>query len=222
MKFKEIIYDIRESVKALNIDSDLTDRQIAFLIRIFRSLVVRQHITNNPGENRDMLTQTLRMNVVLVDRVRFPNYQVLGTTLLNTEIELPDIIGPMMFKQIDIRSVDILGTEIEFIHKTRAIDILYAPKNFIYCFRENDGKLYLISSNSQYKNLTSVNVTAIFESPEEIHELNGNTTDIEEYPIPSHLWLNIKDMVINHIVKEMSVPIDTISNKKDEQLSEKT
>jgi hypothetical protein len=222
MTFKEALYDIRESVKALNIDSDLTDRQIAFLMRIFRSLVIRQFITNNPGENREMLTQTLRMELELVDRSRFPSYITTGTTLLSTKITLPNIVGPMMYKHIDIRPVDIIGTEIEFIHKSRAVDIEFAPVNFIYGFREDDGKIYLVSSNSQYKNLTSVNVTAVFENPEEVHELNGFLTDLDVYPITSNLWVNIKEMILQHIVKEMSIPIDTISNKNDEQLSERT
>jgi hypothetical protein len=222
MTYKEVIYDIRESIKALNIDSDLTDRQIAFLVRIFRAAVVRQFITNNPGENREMLTQTMFMELEIVSRSRLPQFASLAYTLLATKKVLPNVIGPTMYKNMEIRPIDILGYEVELIPKSRATEIIYAPKNFIYSFRDDDGKLYLIGTDSQYKNMTSINVTAIYENPEEIQNIYGLYTDIDIYPITANLWVNVKQMVLEHILKEMSVPVDVISNKEDEQLSEKT
>lgn len=219
MTFKECIYDIREGLKLLSVDSDTTDRQIAFLMRNYRATVIRQFITNNPGEYRDMLTQSLYMETELVDTSRFPLYGTLGYTILATKLALPNIIGQQMYKEIEVRSLDIVGAEIEIIGKIRATEVRYAPSNFVYGYREGDGKLYFVSRNSQHKGITQVVVTAILEDPEDELVIHNSSGDLVEYPITNHLWVIIKDMVIDHIIKGLTVPIDLINNKRDEQLA---
>jgi hypothetical protein len=221
MTFKEAMYDIRESMKALSIDSDLTNRQITFLMRLFRSMVIRQFITNNPGENRDMLTQTLHMELELVDTSRYPEYKELGFTILTTKKVLPNIISPQIYKDIEIRTTDRLSNEIEVIGKNRVTEIQYAPKGFIYAYRDDDGKIYIISKDIRYKNVTSINVTTILEDPESMQDIHNLITDLEVYPITSNLWINVKELILKHISTEMMIPIDTIKDNKDNQLTEK-
>jgi hypothetical protein len=222
MTLKEAIYDVRESMKALSIDSDLTNRQITFLMRLFRSMVIRQFIVNNPGENRDMLTQTLYMELELVDRSRFPDNKALGFTLLSTKKAIPNVISPQMYKDLEVRTIDRLGDEIEVVGKNRAIEIQYAPKGFIYGYREDDGKLYLISNDTRYKTLTLVTVTAILEDPEDLLFVHDSIADLDVYPITSALWIAVKELILKHISNEMMIPIDTIKDNRDAQLSEKT
>ena len=221
MTFKEVIYDIREAVKALSIDSDLTDRQIAFLVRNYRNMVIRQFITNNPGENREMLTQSFNIGLKLVDRNRYSNIVPSEYTLLVTEQPIPNVIGPRLYKDIEVRVEDRIGVEIELIDKQRAVEFMYAPSNFIYCYREDDNNLYFISKNTQFKTLENVVVTAILENPEDILLFDASLEELDIYPITGHLWNTTRDMVIKHIVNELQIPIDTIKNNKDEQLTTK-
>lgn len=215
------VYDVREALKLLSIDTETTDRHITFLMNLYRSIVIRQFITNNPGEHRDMLTQTLYMELELVDTSRFPQYSTTGFTFLSTKKVLPNIIGQQMYKEIEVRTLESLGMEVEILAKSRVSEIKYAPTGFIYGFKEDDGKLYIIGKDSIYKSLKSITVTAILEDPEDILDTHNLSTDLLIYPITSHLWGTTKDMVVQHILREMSIPVDIINNNKDEQLQEK-
>jgi len=221
MTLKEGIYDIREAMKLLSIDSDVTDRQISFLMRIYRATVIRQHITNNPGEHRDMLTQSLYMLLELNTSTRFPEYSSVGYSILSTVQALPNIIGQQMYKEYEVRIDSELGTEIEMMHKDRVSEYVHAPDGFIYGFREDNGKLYFISKNPSHKYLSRVIVSAILENPEDELNIHLNINELIRYPITIGLWGVVKDMIIQHIANEMNVPIDLLNDKKDGQLSEK-
>jgi hypothetical protein len=216
---KEGIYDVREGLKLLNIDSDTTDRHIMFLMNLYRATIIRQHITNNPGEYRNMLCQVLYMEVELVDESQFPDKFDFGTTMLVTKKALPNIIGQQMYKELEVRTIGRLGIEVEITHKERAQQYKYAPEGFIYGYRDTDGKLYFISKNSVYKNLTQVSVTTILEDPETILDINDLMTDLDVYPITYNLWVTVKDMVLNHLSRELGVISDKLTNNNDDQES---
>lgn len=214
---KEGIYDVREGLKLLNIDTDTTDRHIMFLMNLYRDTVIRQHITNNPGEYRNMLCQVLYMEVELVDDSQFPDRLTFGTTMLCTKKVLPNIVGQQMYKEIEVRTISRLGQEVEITHKERAQQVKYAPEGFIYGYRDIDGKLYFVSKNAVHKNLTQVVVTAILENPESILDVHDDIGELEVYPLTYNLWVTVKNMVLQHISREMSTPIDKIANNNDDQ-----
>ena len=218
MTLKEGIYDIREAVNALSIDSDFTDRHIVFLMNLYRANTVRQHLTNNPGEYRNMLTQTLYMELQSVDTSRFPEYATMNLTMLVTKKAVPNIIGQQMYKEIEVRTIERLGEEIEISHKDRLSHVLYSPVGFIFGYREDDGKIYLISKDVTYKALNKITVTAILEDPESILDIHELSTDLEVYPITYNLWLVVKEMVVNHLLKELSIPTDVVTNNSDDTL----
>ena len=218
MTFKESVYDIREAINALNIDSDFTDRHIIFLMNQYRAVVIRQHITNNPGEYRNQLMQTLFMELELVDSSQFPEFYKVNLTVLATKKVIPNIIGQQMYKEIEVRTIERLGTEVEISHKERLSNVLYAPLGFIFGYRDVDGKLYLTSRSVLHKSLTKITVSDIFEDPEVILDIHGLSTDLEVYPISFNLWVTVKEMVVQHLLKELSIPTDTVVNNSDDTL----
>jgi len=219
MTYKEVIYGIREGINALSIESDFTDRYILFLINQFRATVVRQHLTNNPGEYRNQLTQTLFLELELVDNSRFPELLNTNYTILATTKVLPNIIGQQMYKEIEVRTISRLGEEIEMSHKERLIHFQYAPEGFIFGYRDNDGKIYLISKNILHKSLSQITVEAIFESPELVSSINGMEAELETYPITFGLWTVVKDMVIQQLAREMATPTDTVTDNADNTIN---
>lgn len=221
MTFKEAIYDIREALKLLSIDSDFTDRRIIFLMNMYRSTIIRQFITNYPGESRHMFTQSLYMELELIDESRFPDKYLTGFTVLSSKLTLPKTVGYQMYKDLEIRTVGITGTEVEVVNKTRATQVKYAPKGFIYAFVDNDDKLYFVSSNTQYKNLSQVIVTCILEDPQQESVINNTDLELTTYPVSLNTWETIKGMVVAEIARTMGVPVDVLNNKRDEQLTEK-
>lgn len=217
MTFKEVIYDVREALKLHNVDSDVTDRHIAFLIRNARALVLRQFVANNPGEYRNQLTQTIHIPLTLVDTSQFPEITTLGHTLLSSDYAVPNIIGEQMYKDIEVRNIGLISEEIQILDKVRVSEYLYAPNGFIYGWRENDGKLYLIGKDLQYKFLQAVTITAIFEDPEEAFQLNNENEDIVTYPITGALWLNVKEIVVATLLKQLGMPTDAINNENEDR-----
>ena len=218
MTLKEGIYDIREAVNALNIDSDFTDRHIVFLMNKYRGVIVRQHLTSNPGEYRNQLMQTLFMEVELVDISQFPEYALLNLTMLATKKAVPNIIGQQMYKEIEVRTIERFGVEIEITHKERLTQVAHAPLGFIFGCRDVDGKLYLTSNSVLHKALTKITVSAILEDPESILDIHDLSTELEVYPITQNLWTPVKEMVVNHLLKELSIPTDTVVNNSDDTL----
>jgi hypothetical protein len=222
MKTKECIYDIREALKLLHVDSDITDRHIMFLMNYYRSMVIRQHISNNPGEYRNQLTQSFNMRLATTDGSRYPSLAFTGITILATVLSIPNIVGEQMYKELEVRTLERLGQEIEIIDKVRAAEIIYAPNGFIYGWREDDGKLYIVSNNSQYKSLQYIVVTAILEKPEDILLMDSSLTELEEYPLTHNLWVNVKELVLQHLGREMTIPTDTLNNERDDQTNQST
>lgn len=219
MTFNEVIYDIREALKLQSADSDVTDRQIAFLIRNARSLIVRQFIANNPGENRDMLSQSVYMDLELVDQSVFPGITT-GFTLLATTEALPNVIGEQMYKDIEVRTAERLGREVEMLQKQRAAEYMYAPAGFIYGWREDDGKLYLVSKDRQFMLLEQIIVTAIFEDPEAALRFNEADASLERYPITGSIWMAVREMVLQQLGNQLNIPFDVLNNAKEDRNAE--
>jgi len=217
MTIKEGIYDIRESLNVYNIDSEVSNRHIFFLMNTYRRQIVRQHIQKNPGEYRDQLTQTLYYTLEDVDNSRFPDKLAAGITVRRTSMEIPNIIGQQIFKDIVVRPLERLEQEIEVIHKERAAEISYAPTGFIYAYMDDDRRLYLVSKNSLHKFMSQLTVTAVLENPTDIEAINTLTTELENYPLPANLWASVRALVLENIARKFNITIDTLNDKTDEQ-----
>jgi len=216
MTIKEGIYDIRETLKSFNQDSEISNRHIYFLMNINRRKVIRQHIQKNPGEYRDQLTQTLDCALETVDISRFPISLPVETNIRRTVDVIPDIIGQQVYKDMEVRPIERLQYEIEMVHKTRATEIAYAPKGFVYGFMDDDRHIYLLGQDIAHEFLERIVVTAILEDPKDAESINGS--EITEYYLPAHLWVNVKQMVLNSI--QLGVPMDTLNDDTDEQMSQ--
>ncbi len=218
MTIKEGIYDIREAINAYNIDSEVSNRHIYFLMNTFRRQIVRQHVQRNPGEHRDQLTQTLYYALENVDNSRFPENFLTEFTVRRTSANIPNIIGQQIFKEIEVRNLERLEMEIEVIHKSRAAEIAYAPKGFIYAYLDDDRRLYLVSTDSLHIMMEQITVTAILENPSDIEDINNMTTELEDYPLPSQMWARVRELVLQSISQKFAVPLDILNDNIDEQI----
>jgi len=216
MKRSELISDIREILRAHNIDSEISDRHILFLTRTKRAKYLRQREIREAGEYRDQFLQSIYMELELVDSSRIPTVLPTGGTVLRTIKSLPNVVGREIFDAIDVRTVEYTGSEVEIISKYRISEVEYAPKGFIYCYKEDDGKLYFYSTDSVHKNMTYVAVQCILEDPEDIVSLNDLTTNLEEYPITGEVWEIIRIEIINELLNSLGIMIDTLNNKADD------
>jgi len=217
MTIKEGIYDIRESLNSYNIDSEMSNRQIFFLMNTYRRQIVRQFIQKHPGEHRDQLTQTLYYALENVDSSRFPDKITTEFNIRRTAKDIPNIIGQQIYKEIEVRPINRLEQEIEVMHKDRMSEVQFAPFGFIYAYIDDDRRLYLFSRESLHKFMGQLTVTAILENPEDIVVINELTTDLEDYPLPAQLWVGVKAFVLQDIGRKFGIVIDTLNDKADEQ-----
>jgi hypothetical protein len=216
MRKSELISDIREILRAHNIDSEIADRHIMFLIRTKRAKYLRQRELREMEEYGDQFKQSIFMALELVDASRYPNIN-LGKTVLRTVKSLPNIIGREILKHMDIRTVEYTGKEFEVLSKERATFVTKAPSGFIYAYKEDDGRLIFYSpEDSVYKTLKQVVVQTILEDPEDIVSLNDLTTPLDDYPITGELWEIVKPEILQELMTSLGIPIDTLNDKADD------
>ncbi len=220
MKRLELISDVREILRTHSIDSEIADRHIMFLVRTKRAKYLRQREMREMAEYGDQFQQSVFMDTELVDSSKITTLPT-GGTILRTINALPNIVGRELLKHMDVRTVDYTGKEIEVINKERASLVDYAPKGFIYCYKEPDGRLYFKSTDTVHKLLSKVVVQCILEDPEEIVELNGLTSHLEDYPITGSVWEIIRPEIIQELLRSMSIPIDTLNNDADDAPAQK-
>lgn len=217
MTIKEGIYDIRETLKSYNIDSEISNRHIYYLMNMYRRQIIRQHIQRNPGEWRDQLTQTMFFSMWSIDSSRFPSNITTDMTITKTVLPVPAVVGQDIFKSLEVRPVDRLSFEIEMIPKSRAVEVQYAPKGFVYGYIDDDRFLFLLGRDSLHKFMGQITVTAILEDPKDAESLDS-TLEVTEYYLPANLWVNVKSQVLKNI--DFNIPIDTLNNDKDNQATQ--
>ena len=216
MKKTELISDVREILRAHNIDSEIADRHILFLVRTKRAKYLRQREMREMEEYGDMFKQSIFMALELVDASRYPGVN-LGATVLRTVKALPNIVGREILKHMDIRTVEYTGKEFEVLSKERASNVAKAPPGFIYTYKEDDGRLLFYSPTSNvHKTLQQVVVQVILEDPEDIVDLNDLTTPLEDYPITGELWEIIRPEIIQELLMSLGISIDTLNDKAED------
>ena len=208
MRKDKILYDIREAVRAYSKDAKLTNAYILHLVNTARAKYIRQNQRRNPGEDKVDYTQTMLLDLELVDRGYLPSVAT-DVTILRTKKVLPQMVGKNILKNVEVRPVDRIIQEIEYMDKSRAI--YGGSEQFVFSFLDDDNRIYLVNkADNIYKTLTRVAVTAILFEPDAITDINGLTEELEEYPMPAHLWAQIKPEILQLVGATIQLPVDEV------------
>ena len=212
MRKDKILYDIKESIRAYNKDAKITNAYIQHLVNVVRAEYIRQHQRRNPGEDKVAFTQTLFLEMETVDRSYLPNIPT-DLTLRRTVKPLPTIIGKNILKNVEIRSVDRISQEIEYMDKVRAIH--GASEYFIFAFLDDDKHIYLINKDDNiHKFIKKIAATVILFDPETIIEINELDSPLTEYPISPDMWARAKKEVLPQVLATMQIQIDTVDDNQ--------
>jgi len=215
MNKSKLIYEVREAIRAYSNDAKTTNEYILHVIDVTRAKYIRQHQTRNIGEDKVGFTQTLFLDLERVDKSYTPIAPYLiNENILRTVKALPRIIGKSILKNIEVRPIDRISTEIEFMDKARAMFISGAEPGFIYSFLDDDMHLYFVGKDNLHEFLQRAAVTAILEVPTDIVATNELTEELEDYPLPEHLWSLMKPEVLEAMGRTLQIPID---DKDDNQ-----
>jgi len=212
MRKDKIIYDIKEALRVYNKDAKLTNAYILHLVNTTRAKYIRQHQRRNPGEEKSAFTQTLLLDMELVDRSYLPSLPI-DVSILRTKKVLPPLVGKNVLKNTEVRPIDRISQEIEFFDKTRAI---YGCSNqFIMSFIDDDNRIYLVNkSDNLHKLISKIAATVILFEPDAITNINELTEELIEYPITADMWSLMKPEILALVNASMQIPIDETSDNQ--------
>lgn len=202
----ELTYSVRESLNIHSDDSDISDEWIQFVLNNNRNKLIKQRVSNVKTPLNAKFKQ-----------------------LLNSPLEASkSVVGDAIVKSIDPipRTVDINGINNrstifspDITNKTFTLvpftTLMYTGirahlKDVIYCAYDPDNYLHLKSGNKKFKFVRSVNIWDVFESPEDVEDLD----DIE-YPILDSMLPDLLSMSINDVAVKFNIPTDKQNNADD-------
>lgn len=225
----ELIYDIKEYLKAYSDDVELSDRHILYMYRKKRAKYLRRLLNDYTRKFDDLIIQSLCMELECVDRATCG--LELGCTIVRTVKPLPTLL--------ELRSRDTLlsvgptmvgGETFKIIKLSEVPYILEKPfSRGIYAFLNTDGHIYLISNNDAHILLECITVTGLFEDPDALADFTncckGDCGDDptpcfsgdEEYPLQSFLIDDISNEIKKELMARMRLTEDPENNATDDQ-----
>jgi hypothetical protein len=226
MTATEIIYAIREKLKAYTDDTRYTDSYLYYLINLKRSVFIRREYNQLQKTIDIEVLQTICMELEEADESVCPECYTgcEDCTIIRTVKKLPNVIELHNRNTITkIGSTGVFSRPINFITIDR-IPYVGEDKyeaNAIFGALHSNGHLYFKSKSSTYRTLEYVDVTALFENPDDVAEFkcNGNDCfDKEASRYPAESWM--VDIIISEIVRELAnlkqIPEDNTNDAKDQ------
>ena len=207
--YREIVYMILDLIKLNSDDAYYTEDHIIYLLDKYRAYILKSKYDKDPtGELSDTNYQTITMALEpYEDYVRtvngFPEPSSIG--------KLRAFSGDMLKDEITLVSPE----------RFRYVGLNRYLYHIIYGTMGPDDKLYLKSSNGQFKYLDNITVRGIFESPSEaLKEANKDNSDFDILDEIFPLEENLIPLLIDYIVRELNPaaynPEDNKNNAKDD------
>lgn len=210
----KIIYDVKESVRAYSNDAVITNARILHLVDVLRIKYLRQHQQRNLGESTYEYTQTLKVELERVDRSMMPDKFLINKQVLKSIKKIPKLLNRNYFKSLEIKPIDMLSMEIDFMAKQRAVYFIDESESYSCAFLDDNQYLYIIGSGAMFLTLQNVTLTGTLEVPTDIINFNVLIEEMIEYPLPEHIWSMMKLELLELLFKELNIPIDTVSDNK--------
>lgn len=215
--YSEMVYYVLESVKLISDDSTYTEEHVLFLLDKYRSYLLKQKYEKDPGKQIPVSNyQTLCLGfeetpaieelpcegIYLRSTKKLPNIQMIGIPKINTGDKFRTTV------------IYVSPERFEYAGSTKF------NRMFIYGTIGPDGYVYVKSTNPQFRYLTNLQVSAVFEDPKQAAELScdGNTCDIMSMPFPleEDLIPAVIDSCKNELIGAIQKPKDPNNNASDD------
>lgn len=213
----EAVSRIRNIIKAVTMDSFVTDRVIYSLIQKYAKMYIKRQDTQSSRAKFGSLFKKLPcVDLIDVDRVEACCDIKSGCTIKRTKDQIPGVIeglqGPLL------RAITSIDSSVEAYRTT---PMLYTSMTKTSAFKYNKSKYYWFMNGYIYipnVEWDAISVEGIFDS-----SLNGFTCDNPCEPIqnqylniPPELFAEIEQMVVQDFFKAAQIPTDTaISDKQN-------
>lgn len=227
MQVKEIVYQILDEVKAASDDSFFTEEHVIFLIKKWRSLLIKKEQEREKADS-DVASEFEYQQICLdLEKVEaLDGLPCEEGYYLRTVQEMPKVLEgtlPRVYPQ-DYYS----NPRITFVSRDRMkfVGTNKYLQNIIYTSLGPDLHLYLKSSNPQFLYLEGENklkVSAVFEDFDKAAELScteGSDAPCDaldaEFPIRDYLVPSLIEYVVKELLGAVYRPKDNQNNAHDE------
>lgn len=197
MTYRELVYMCLDEIKLASDDSYITEDHILFLISKYRAFLLRQKY-----EKTNMPVSESNYQCILVT----PNKDIVP--------EVMSVAKPRVFT-ITEGEGDTTTSFLTYVspHRYHFIGENRILKPIVYCTIDHNKKL-----QCKNKELTNVNIFAVFEDIVKVSEFNLDGADVLdcECPIESELVSGVQELVVKDALGIAYRPKDTINNGNDD------
>ena len=221
MLWKEAIYMVIDELKLQSDDAIYTEEHIMFLLRNYRTFLLKQRYSDIKKQIPESNYQTICLDLIEVPAISGEPCE--GGSYLRSKEKIPFL---MKIGTPRVYPTDYYQGEITYVSRERMRYIGYNKYlgNIIYASIGPDNYLYLKSFNPQYLYLEKIKVTGIFEDPQTASELqcpdeNGNIIcDVldREFPIEAALVSPMIELVVKELLGAEYRPEDSSNDSSDD------
>jgi hypothetical protein len=219
MTYREIAYACLDSLKLASDDSYITLEHVLFYASKVRGLILKQRYADIKKEIPSSNYQTICLDLIQVPAISGEPCE--GGVYLRSKEKIPSTmsIGNSVVYPVDFYQ----GTHITFVSRERMRYTGHNKwlQNIIYASKGPDDYLYFKSSNPQFLYLEKVQMTAIFEDPEEASKLSctdDGSCDILDmtFPLEEALVSSVIELIVKYLSGIVYKPKDEENNASDD------
>lgn len=215
LTFRQITYMVLDELKISSDDSYYTEEHIAFLANRYRAFLLER-------KYRDIKKYIPESNyqTICIDLEEETNDYCDGDTYLKSTTNIPQSIPvsgtPRLYTDYFLGEITYVSRDrLRYVGNNRWL------KNFIYWTKDPEGQIVLKSSNPQFKYLTQVKITDIFEDVEEAALLSCDQDEVncelmdKTFPIESALVPPLIELIVQELKTPTYSPEDTTNDAND-------
>lgn len=222
MTKREIIYTVFEKLNIQSDDTDITEELISSLIDTKRAMLLKQKYSKTSWHMPVEIKQELCFDLKLVDKI--DGYSCPGK-ILQTTVSLPPSIkirgkeGPLNVRKKDGREISMTVIPVErvpYLFHNRY------TQNLTYCAVDFNNNLVIISNDNKHRFLKYIQVTDVFEAPDDARELSCDINSTiepwdDQYPVEAAMVEPIVQEILKDLVNTLRIPGDKINDATDDR-----
>lgn len=217
--YRELVYIVLDEIKSKSDDSFFTEEHIIFLLRKYRTFLLKQRYSDIKKSIPESNYQTICIDLI---KTNVADNMICDSGIyLKSKNKIPYLMkigNPMVYP------IDYYVGNITYISRERMRYVGYnkSLQNIIYASLGPDNYLYLKSSNPQYLYLSKVKITGIFEDISTASELqcnedNNTVCDIldMQFPIEDALIPPLVELIVKELLGAEYRPADERNDAND-------
>lgn len=226
MTLLEIIFAIREKLKAYTDDTRYTDDYLYYLVNLKRNMLLRREYNLAQRSIDEETLSVICLEMEHVDASECPECTISDRCeVFRTIKQLPNFVELHSRNTITrVAPIGIGSKPISLVSSSRILYVGDEPyeKNIIYAFKHPNRHIYLKSQNGFYNTLEYITVTGLVENPLDLVNYSCDTNgtpcfDSETVKYPVKAWM--VDVIISMIVQELAnlkqLPEDRLNDGKE-------